>query len=57
MKKIELKRKGTANGWELIHIVNGAVVAVEWYSAFANAINRAEYFKRMDWRYTIIVNR
>lgn len=55
MITIELKqiRKG-AGGWTLTKKLNGVAVLNEWYSSYANALNRAQWFERMDWRARIV---
>lgn len=55
MTTIELKQiEMGAGGWTLTQKVDGEVVLTEHYSAYANARNRAEWFRRMNWRVRII---
>ena len=55
MTTIELRQiRNGAGGWELVRKVDGNIVKVERYSAYANAKNRAEWFRRMDWRVRIV---
>ena len=54
MKKVELRKvAGTLSIWAVVLTVHGKITVAEQYPNFANAKNRAEYFKRMDPRCTM----
>lgn len=58
MTTIELRPiRGGLGGWELTHKENDKVVSVEWYAGYATTKDRADWFKRMDWRTRIVVIR